>query len=81
MLSGSWYSSSCFTGAVCLLWTCDIKNQPIPVSLFSNSTADFRPIVTKSRRHTEEDRKFIATEVCKLLDEGIVMLSDSPWCA
>ena len=52
-----------------------------PVSLFSNLTPDCRPIVTKSRRQTEEDRKFIATEVRKLLNEGIIKPSDSPWCA
>ena len=52
-----------------------------PVSLFSNLTPDYKPIATKSRRQTAEDRKFIATEVRKLLDEGIIEPSDSPWRA
>ena len=51
------------------------------VSLFSILTPDFRPIVIKSICQTEEDRKFIAAEVHKLLDEGIIEPSDSPWYA
>lgn len=55
--------------------------QVPPVSLFANLTPDCRPIITKSRRQTEEDTRFMATEVNKLLGEGVIEPSNSPWRA
>lgn len=55
--------------------------QVPPVSLFSNLTPDCRPIITRSRRQSEEDKKFIAAEVNKLLAEGVIEPSHSPWRA
>ncbi|GFT05383.1 retrovirus-related Pol polyprotein from transposon opus [Trichonephila clavipes] len=53
--------------------------QVLPVSLFSNLNPDCRPLVAKSRRHTVEDNIFMALEVQKLLQEGVIESSNSPW--
>ncbi|GFW99881.1 retrovirus-related Pol polyprotein from transposon opus [Trichonephila clavipes] len=55
--------------------------QVPPVSLFSNLNPDSRPLVTKSRRQTVEDNIFMALEVQKLLQEGVIEPSNSPWRA
>ncbi|GFX08286.1 retrovirus-related Pol polyprotein from transposon 297 [Trichonephila clavipes] len=55
--------------------------QVPPVSLFSNLNPDCRPLVTKSRCHTVEDNIFMALEVQKLLQEGVIEPSNSPWRA
>ncbi|GFS73002.1 retrovirus-related Pol polyprotein from transposon opus [Trichonephila clavipes] len=55
--------------------------QVPPVSLFSNLNPDCRPLVTKSRRQTVEDNIFMTLEVQKLLQEGVIEPSNSPWRA
>ncbi|GFW75326.1 adenylate cyclase type 6 [Trichonephila clavipes] len=55
--------------------------QVPPVLLFSNLNPDCRPLVTKSRCHTVEDNIFMALEVRKLLQEGVIEPSNSPWRA
>ena len=55
-------------------------NIPLP-SLFQYLTADVKPIATKSRKYSEEDKLFIAAETKRLLEEGIIEPSDSPWRA
>ncbi|GFU38108.1 retrovirus-related Pol polyprotein from transposon opus [Trichonephila clavipes] len=55
--------------------------QVPPVSLFSNLNPDCRPLVSKSRRQTVEDNIFMALEVQKLLQEGVIEPSNSPWMA
>ncbi|GFV47633.1 putative retrovirus-related pol polyprotein from transposon opus [Trichonephila clavipes] len=55
--------------------------QVPPVSLFSNLNPGCRPLVTKSRRQTVEDNIFMALEVQKLLQEGVIEPSNSPWRA
>lgn len=62
---------------ICSLATAEIP----PVSLFINLSPDCRPIVTKSRRLTEEDKLYIVQEIDKLLEEGIIEPSNSPWRA
>ena len=52
-----------------------------PPDLFSNLTSNCHPIATKSRRYTAEDRTFIIEEVDRLLKEGIIEKSKSPWRA
>ena len=52
-----------------------------PPQLFGNLTADCHPITTKSRRYCLEDRTFIEKEVQRLLKEGIIEQSTSPWRA
>ncbi|GFW53067.1 retrovirus-related Pol polyprotein from transposon 17.6 [Trichonephila clavipes] len=55
--------------------------QVPPVSLFSNLNPDCRPLVTKSRSQTVEDNIFMALKVQKLLQEGVIEPSNSPWRA
>lgn len=62
---------------VCGLVSMDVK----PPELFANLTADCHPIATKSRRYSNDDRKFIDAEVSRMLDEGIIVPSNSPWRA
>lgn len=52
-----------------------------PPALFHNLTPDCHPIRTKSRRFTFEDRDFVKNEVKRLLEEGIIEKSNSPWRA
>jgi len=52
-----------------------------PPSLFANLTPDCKPVATKSRRYSTEDRSFIRTEMQRLLNEGIIEASNSPWQA
>ena len=52
-----------------------------PVSLFTNLQHDIRPIAIRSRHHSEEDSEFIKIEVQKLLRDGIIEPSVSPWRA
>ena len=52
-----------------------------PPGLFNNLTPDCHPIATKSRRYTYSDRCFIIEEVDRLLKEGIIEKSSSPWRA
>ena len=48
------------------------------VSLFSNLTAGVKPITTKSRHFSLEDRLFIEDNVDKMLSEGVIRPSPSP---
>ena len=63
-------------------YTCSVAAANIPPpSLFSNLSDDCHPIACKSRQYSEEDKSFIRTEVEKLLAEGIIEPSNSPWRA
>ena len=55
-----------------------VTNPPL---LFQYLTKDCRPITTKSRRHSNADCRFISTEIRRLLAEGIIEPSTSPWRA
>ncbi|XP_054722967.1 uncharacterized protein LOC129232889 [Uloborus diversus] len=71
-----------FHGDKTPLRICSLATARIPaVSLFANLTPDCKPIITKSRRQTEEDKLFIAAEVKRLLLEGVIEPSNSPWRA
>ena len=50
-------------------------------SLFTNPIPGCKPIASKSRRFSKEDQKFIQQEITKLLSEGIIEPSVSPWRA
>ena len=52
-----------------------------PPEPFANLTADCHPIASKSRRYSQEDSAFIDEEVKRLLKEGIIEPSLSPWRA
>jgi len=58
----------------------EAANVP-PVSLFTNLTSDCRPIAVKSRYHSKEDAAFIRSEVSKMIEDGIIEESVSPWRA
>uniref|UniRef100_A0A8C4WTX5 ribonuclease H n=1 Tax=Eptatretus burgeri TaxID=7764 RepID=A0A8C4WTX5_EPTBU len=49
--------------------------------LFANLSLDCKPIAIKSRRYTTADMNFITSETKRLLEEGIIEPSDSPWRA
>ena len=61
----------------CALATADIEEP----ALFGNLSKDAKPTATKSRRFNKDDRKFIETEICKLLEKGVIEPSTSPWRA
>ena len=52
-----------------------------PPKLFQNLTPDCHPVAAKSRRYTFEDRLFIKNEISRLLRDGIIEKSTSPWRA
>ena len=62
---------------VCALGTLNVEPPP----LFSNLMPNCHPIAAKSRRYSYEDREFIKGEVTRLLREGIIRKSKSPWRA
>lgn len=62
---------------ICGLTTIDIE----PPELFANLTQDCRPIATKSRKYSNEDKCFIGDEIKKMLEQGIIEPSISPWRA
>ena len=62
---------------ICNLTTLNVSPPP----LFENLDPNCKPIITKSRRYSDEDRKFITEEVERLLSEGIIEPSNSPWRA
>ncbi|XP_059820738.1 uncharacterized protein LOC132391493 [Hypanus sabinus] len=62
--------------------TCSLSTLKIPPPpLFANLTPDCIPVTTKSRRYSAGDRAFIQSEVQRLLREGIIEPSTSPWRA
>lgn len=50
-------------------------------SLFPNLPPKCKPIATKSRRFSSDDQLFIMDQVSRLLAEGIIESSKSPWRA
>ena len=52
-----------------------------PPALFPNLHPNITPIATKSRKYSSDDSKFIEQEVQRLLSEGIIEKSTSPWRA
>ena len=52
-----------------------------PPPLFTNLSDNIKPIATKSRRHSEANCKFIKEETARMLKEGIIEPSVSPWRA
>lgn len=49
--------------------------------LFTHLSSSIKPVATKSRRYTETDSKFIKEETARMLKEGIIEPSVSPWRA
>ena len=51
------------------------------VEPFRNVSSNIKPITTKSHRFSNDDNKFIYSEVGRLLKERIIDCSQSPWRA
>ena len=62
---------------VCSLAKADVDYP----SLFDNLENNVKPIATKSRYYSKEDRNFIAEEIEKLKSEDIIKERKSPWRA
>lgn len=62
---------------VCALAKASIEEP----SLFANLLPGCKPIASKSRRFSKEDQEFIHQETNRLLSEGIIEPSTSPWRA
>lgn len=65
------------TFSLCSLTAANIQAPP----LFAHLSPKCTPIATKSRRHSVEDERFIKTEIERLLRDGIIETSNSPWRA
>ena len=52
-----------------------------PPRLFQNLDPEVKPIKAPGRKYSHEDKLFISTTVSKLLEEGVVVPSSSPWRA
>lgn len=52
-----------------------------PPQIFKFVDPKLRPVAVRSRNYSSEDRKFIASELSKLLRDGVVERSVSPWRA
>ena len=61
--------------AICCLSVMNID----PPSLFSNLPPDTKPIASKSRKYSKSDLKFIQEVIKRLLSEGVIEESTSPW--
>ena len=71
-----------FGGPLPPLTICSLATLRVsPQSLFANLTPDCRPIATKSRHYSAGDQAFIKAEVKRLLSEGVIEASHSPWRA
>ena len=62
---------------ICSLATINVQPPP----LFQNLDSGIKPIADKSRYYSQEDRSFIDKETTRLLQEGIIEQSRSPWRA
>ena len=61
------------------LSVCGMSVLTDPPQLFSNLTDDCRLIATKSRKYCRDGLVFIKSEVGRLLEDGIIETSKSPW--
>ena len=52
-----------------------------PPQLFEHLSPECKPIAAPSRKYSQEDRMFISSEVSRLLSEGVIEPSTSPWKA
>ena len=71
-----------FTGSRPPLNLCNVAAASIcSPPLFAHLRADCRPIATRSRRHSPTDEVFITSEVKRLMRDGVIEKSNSPWRA
>ena len=70
------------SGSLPKLSLCAFSQMKIkPPSVFANLLPDCKPIRVPSRRYNDNDKQFISVEVKRLLQEGIIEKSSSPWRA
>ncbi len=62
---------------VCRLNSLNVK----PPDLFANLTDDCHPVTSTSHRYSFADKQFIEKETKRLMEEGIIEKSNSPWRA
>lgn len=61
---------------------CSVMQASVPpASVFTNLCSNIQPIAMKSRRYSKEDEDFIQQEISKLLEDGVIETSTSPWRA
>ena len=71
-----------FGGSRPVLKICNLAALSVePPSLFQNLDPKMVPIADKSRKYSQIDQEFISTEISRLLKEGIIEKSGSPWRA
>ncbi|XP_041989092.1 uncharacterized protein LOC121740463 [Aricia agestis] len=71
-----------FGGTKKPLKICNVIAASVPeVSLFANLSENVKPIAIKSRKHSEADTIFIENEIEKLLKDGVIEPTNSPWRA
>ena len=63
--------------SVCALVKADVP----PASLFEHLDPSCHPVASKSRRYSKDDGDFIRSEVKRLISDGIIVPSSSPWRA
>lgn len=69
-----------FGGIKPTLSVCNTSTMKIePISIFNHLKGDVQPIKARSRRYSAVDRKFIDSEVKRLLKLGRIEPSKSPW--
>ena len=62
--------------------TCAVSAASIgDAYIFTNILPTCRPIATKSRNFSDNDKAFIQSEIVKLLQTGVIEPSSSPWRA
>jgi len=62
---------------ICSLTTLNVEPPP----LFEHLVSECKPIAAPSRKYRKDDRTFISSEVNRMLAEGIIEPSSSPWRA
>ena len=60
------------------LWVCYTADK---ITRTVNLTPDCHPVAVRSRKYSQEDRVFVNEEVRRLLKDGIIEPSQSPWRA
>lgn len=61
---------------------CNVMQASVPpASIFTNLSPNIKPIAVKSRHYSEQDEKFITEEISKLMEDGVIEPSVSPWRA
>ena len=61
---------------------CGLAEVKVPAPfLFRNLTPDCKPVAIRSRHYSMADKKFIEAEIGRMLAEGIIRQSNSPWRA